>query len=124
MMRGDRRSPSFWVSLFRQIRLAWRLFRDRRVSFVYKLIPTAALLYILSPIDFLPDWLLGAGQLDDLTLFLLSVQVFTRISPRAIVESIRAEMEGDEIDGQVIDGEWRTSDSAKHTPPSLPKSDE
>jgi uncharacterized membrane protein YkvA (DUF1232 family) len=118
-MRGDRRSPSFWVSLFRQLRLAWRLFRDQRVSFVYKLIPTAALIYILSPIDFLPDWLIGAGQLDDLTLFVLSVQIFTRICPRAIVESILAGMDGD-----VIDGEWRASDNAKPAPPSLPKSDE
>lgn len=117
-MRGDRRSPSFWVSFIRQLRLAWRLLRDPRVPSVYKLLPAAILVYIISPIDFLPDWIIGLGQLDDLGLFLLGVQVFTLICPPAIVDAIRAEMAGN-----TIDGEWRRSDDNSTQPPQLPRSD-
>ncbi len=118
-MRGDRRTPSFWVAVIRQLRLAWRLFVDRRVPFGYKLLPLAVLGYILSPIDFIPDVIVGLGQLDDLGLFLLGAQVFTMIAPRAIVNAILGE-----IDGDVIDGEWRPADSDRpKSPPQLPKSD-
>ena len=53
-MRGDRRSPSFWLALTRQVRLAWRLFFDRRVPFTIKLLPLATIAYILSPIIIKP----------------------------------------------------------------------
>ncbi len=117
-MRGDRRSPSFWMAVVRQLRLAWRLFWDRRIPLGPKVLPLATLVYILSPIDFLPDVVVGLGQLDDLTLFLVGLQVFTLICPRAVVEAIREEM-----DGKVIDGEWRASDDDQPAPPQLPKSD-
>lgn len=116
-MRGDRRSPSFWASVFRKLRLAWRLFWDRRVPAAYKLVPVATLLYLLSPIDFLPDWLLGLGQLDDVGVFLLGLQVFTRIVPRSILDRILSEM-----DGNVVEGEWRRSDRDSSEPAELPKS--
>ncbi len=118
-MRGDRRSPSFWASAIRQLRLAWRLFWDRRVSVGYKLLPLAVVIYIASPLDFIPDFILGVGQLDDLGLFLLGVQVFTLICPRDIVAAILEEM-----DGKVIDGDWRRTDTDRPaSPPQLPKSD-
>lgn len=117
-MRGDRRSPSFWAAVIRQLRLAWRLFIDRRVPFGYKLLPLAVLLYIVSPLDFIPDVVIGLGQLDDLGLFLLGAQVFTMIVPRAIVDAILEEM-----DGNVIDGEARPADPDRpKPPPRLPKS--
>ncbi|HKZ82525.1 MAG TPA: DUF1232 domain-containing protein [Anaerolineae bacterium] len=117
-MRNDRRSPSFWLALSRQMRLAWRLFWDRRVPFTYKLLPLATAAYILSPIDLLPDVILGMGQLDDLGLFLLGVQLFVMICPRGIVAAILEEMEG-----SVIDGKWRRTDRNPPNPPQLPKSD-
>lgn len=114
-MRGDRRSPSFWASVVRQLRLAWRLFWDRRVPTGPKLLPLATLIYIVSPIDVIPDLILGLGQLDDLGLFLLTVQVFTLICPRAVVQMILEEM-----DGGVIDGEWRSDERNRRDPPQLP----
>jgi uncharacterized membrane protein YkvA (DUF1232 family) len=117
-MRGDRRSPSFWVSVIRQLRLAWRLFWDRRVPFGYKLLPLAIGVYILSPLDFIPDVIIGLGQLDDVGLFLLGTQVFTMIVPRSIVDAILEEMEG-----RVIDGEWRATDRDRPSSSQLPKSD-
>lgn len=87
----NRRSAGFWTELFRSFRLAWQLLRDDQVPLIVKLIPAAALLYILSPLDFLPDTLLGPGQLDDLGVLLLAVQVFIALSPHNIVRRYRRE---------------------------------
>ena len=89
---SNRNSPGFWLNLLNSFRIAWKLLWDRRVPMSTKLIPFLMLLYILSPIDFLPDVIPGLGQLDDLALFLVGVQVFIALSPRDIVERIRAEI--------------------------------
>ena len=93
-MTINRRSPRFWVDLFNSFRLAWRLLRDQQVPFAAKLVPLGVAAYILSPIDFIPDAILGLGQLDDLAVILLGVQVFIAIVPRAIVQRHRDAIEG------------------------------
>jgi uncharacterized membrane protein YkvA (DUF1232 family) len=76
----------FLGNLTRQVRLIWRLFNDRRVSGWLKLIPIAGLVYLISPIDLLPDFALpGLGQLDDLTAILLSLKMFVDLAPPEIV---------------------------------------
>ncbi len=91
---SDRRSPGFWMNLFNSFRIAWRLMWDGRVPFSAKIIPLLTILYILSPIDVIPDVIVGLGQLDDLAILLLGTQLFIAVSPKDIVESIRAEIEG------------------------------
>ena len=91
---SNRNSPGFWLNLLNSFRIAWKLLWDRRVPMSTKLVPFLMVLYILSPIDFLPDVIPGLGQLDDLALFLIGVQVFIALSPRDIVERIRAEING------------------------------
>ncbi len=90
----NRRSPHFWVELFNSFRLTWRLLRDQQVSFAVKLVPLGVVAYILFPIDFIPDALLGLGQVDDLALLLLGVQVFIALTPRGIVQRHRDAMGG------------------------------
>jgi uncharacterized membrane protein YkvA (DUF1232 family) len=85
MSYNQKRSPGFWTNLMRQFRLAWRLLWDPRVSGWTKIVPFLAVLYIVSPIDFIPDWFLGLGQLDDLGALLLGVRVFTELVPDEIV---------------------------------------
>lgn len=117
-MRGNRRSPSFWFQLIRPMRIAWRLFFDRRVSILPKILPLFTLAYIISPLDFVPDVILGLGQLDDLSLFLFSVYAFIAICPHDIVEEIRRD-----LDNNVIDGEaYPPSNDQTPQPPQLPKS--
>jgi uncharacterized membrane protein YkvA (DUF1232 family) len=71
--------PGVWNDL----RLAWRLFRDPRVAPKLKLaVPVLAALYVVSPVDLLPDLLLGLGQLDDLGVIGLAVAFVTRVVPR------------------------------------------
>ena len=91
---SDRRSPGFWMNLLNSFRIAWRLMWDSRVPFSAKLVPILTILYILSPIDIVPDVLVGLGQLDDLAILLMGTQLFIAVSPKDIVERIRAEIEG------------------------------
>lgn len=90
----NRKSAGFWAELIKSFRLAWRLLRDQRVPWLIKLIPLIVLIYIVSPIDVIPDFILGLGQLDDLALLILGVQVFIAVSPQAIVQQHRDEIDG------------------------------
>ena len=77
----------------------------------------AAILYIVSPIDILPDMILGLGQLDDLVLLLVAVAVFLVSVPRPIlIEHLRGGGQGRSEEGQggsdanVIEGSYRVED--------------
>jgi uncharacterized membrane protein YkvA (DUF1232 family) len=84
-MSGDQRRPAgFWTSLIRQLRLAWRLFWDPRIPVWTRFVPFIGLFYILSPIDFIPDPILGLGQLDDLGVLILSLRMFIALIPEDI----------------------------------------
>ena len=51
-----------------QIRLTWALLRDPRVPLWAKAIPAIGILYVLSPLDFIPDWVPVVGMLDDVAV--------------------------------------------------------
>ncbi len=81
-----RETAGFIDGLIRQSRLVWRLWRDGRVPGWIKLIPFAGVIYLLSPIDLIPDMMLpGLGQLDDLAILLLAVKMFVDLSPSVVV---------------------------------------
>ncbi len=107
-----------WVrDTARQARLAWRLFWDKRVPLWTKVIPPAALAYLLFPVDLIPDVALGLGQLDDAAVLLLGAKLFIELAPPDVVrEHLRAlgarikEWRVVEEDGEppvVIEGEYR-----------------
>jgi uncharacterized membrane protein YkvA (DUF1232 family) len=51
-----------------------------------KLIPVAGVLYLLSPIDLIPDIMLpGLGEVDDVVLLLLALKTFVDMSPPGVV---------------------------------------
>ena len=65
--------------LFQDLKLLFPLTRDylkgtyRNVSFKSIVIFIVALAYIISPIDLIPDYILGLGQIDDAALLGLSL---------------------------------------------------
>ena len=81
-----------------QVRLTWALIRDPRVPIWAKAIPVLALLYVLSPLDFIPDLVIGLGQLDDLAIVLGGMRLFASVVPQDIVEQHRAEIAGKPLD--------------------------
>ncbi len=90
--------------------LAWRLLRDPRVAPRLKLVaPLIAVTYVLSPIDLIPDFLLGLGQVDDAGMVALAVIVMTRLLPRladpAVLREHLAAMGGFWRDGDAADAD-------------------
>jgi len=87
---AGRRLPEFDISILarmvKRARLLWRLLHDERISPWIKAIPVAILLYILSPIDLVPDLLLGLGQLDDIVAILLGLKLFLDMCSPKVVE--------------------------------------
>ena len=99
------------TQIVRTLRLVWRLFNDTRVHWFPKLIIPAAILYVLSPIDLIPDPMLGLGQLDDLGILALAIALFIEFCPRASVEehrrAIATERAPTAADESVIEGSYR-----------------
>jgi uncharacterized membrane protein YkvA (DUF1232 family) len=64
-----------------QLRLTWRLLRDDRGGAVTFLLPALVALYFASPVDAIPDFLVGLGQIDDVGLIVAAVLLLARILP-------------------------------------------
>lgn len=103
--------PGLLRGLLTQARLAARLFREPAVPVVAKAVPVLGGLYLIWPLDFLPDIFPVLGQLDDLGIALAALELFLRLCPDAPTahhrEAIAAgrryapmTREGDVIDAQ------------------------
>ena len=78
-MIGSRRAlaaPGFWARFMAGLRLLFR----RDTPWRARLLGLAALVYLLSPVDLIPDWLVALGWLDDLTLATLLLSLAIRIA--------------------------------------------
>jgi uncharacterized membrane protein YkvA (DUF1232 family) len=85
------------------------------VPVLFKTIPVLAALYVVSPIDLIPDLLPGLGQLDDLGVMLAALGLFVRVCPssaqtfhRDAIARGRRYSPMTPADA-VIDAEWRDS---------------
>jgi uncharacterized membrane protein YkvA (DUF1232 family) len=118
-------TAGFFGGLIRQARLAWRLLRDGRVPSWVKVIPVIGLVYLVSPIDLLPDWVLpGLGQMDDIALILLALKMFVDLSPPGVVGEHmhdlsgagRTERAANTHDGPTIDATYSLLDEVPPNP--------
>ena len=118
MSQDNRRSPSFWANLLEQLRLGWGLLWDPRVPLWTKLIPLIGILYVLSPIDFIPDPILGLGQLDDLGVLLIGLRMFMHFVPDDVMRRhLKSSSTGDDWrivdeDPPSIDAEYEVKDES------------
>ena len=89
------RAGGLWA-LLRHGRVALALLRDERVPAAAKLIVPAALLYVISPIDVLPDLVPLLGQVDDVSLLVLSLIAFVKMCPPNLVAEHERRVDGAE----------------------------
>ncbi len=67
-------------------RVVWGMLRDRRTPLYLKVLLGAALAYLVTPLDLIPDALPLIGQADDLTVLLLVLDLFLANAPREVRE--------------------------------------
>jgi len=95
-------NSGFFQDLILRARLILRLMGDRRVNFLLKLIPVAAIAYVVSPIDLIPNALVPVvGMLDDAAVFWLGITLFENLCPEDIVREHRNALQ------KVVPGTWR-----------------
>lgn len=99
------------AQFFRTLRLVWRLMQDSRVPTFPKLIIPAAILYAISPIDLIPDMILGLGQVDDIAVLFFSISLFIEMCPPAVVAEHRRALAGQSTSAaqeeDVVEGSYR-----------------
>jgi uncharacterized membrane protein YkvA (DUF1232 family) len=82
-------------NLVMRVRLILRLLGDRRVSPWLKIIPILGLLYLVSPLDLIPDIALPViGELDDAAVLWLTNYLFVELCPPTIVQEHIASLLG------------------------------
>src|SRR5215216_2137214 len=80
--------------LWRTGRLSLRLLRDPRAPMAAKLIFGAMVVYMISPIDVVPDWIPVLGQADDLVALMAGLNLFLKACPRWLVEEHEDALDG------------------------------
>jgi uncharacterized membrane protein YkvA (DUF1232 family) len=95
-----------------RVKLILRLIRDRRVSPWLKIIPVAGLVYLISPLDLIPDIAFPViGELDDAAVLWLTNYLFIELCPPEIVNehvkalgaNVRRDEEDDVIDAESVE---------------------
>lgn len=105
--------PGVLSELVTHARLAARLLREPRVPLLVKVVPVLAAVYLVSPIDAIPDLIPVLGQLDDVGFVVFALEMFVRLCPAAAVAFHRAAVVGGRRYGpmpqadEVIDAEFR-----------------
>jgi uncharacterized membrane protein YkvA (DUF1232 family) len=83
----------------RLVRLVWKLTRDPRVPARNKATLLVVGAYLASPVDLIPDFIPGIGQVDDLIVIAFALdQILNRVPP----EVVREHWDGDEDVLQVV----------------------
>jgi len=69
-------------------RLYWRLFRERRVPILPKALLVLTLVYVVSPLDVIPDFIPVIGEMDDVVVVLSGLWLFIRLCPPEVVSEV------------------------------------
>jgi uncharacterized membrane protein YkvA (DUF1232 family) len=95
----------FFQDLILRGKLILRLMGDKRINFFLKLLPVAAVVYLVSPVDLLPGLALPIiGALDDAAVLWLGTTLFVNLCPDAVVQ------EHMNILQKVVTAQWRDAE--------------
>lgn len=98
------------------LRLLWALARDPRVAVADKLLVLAAAVYVVSPLDVIPDFIPFLGQVDDLYLVILALQ---RMVSRAGIAVLRDHWTGNRASLTSLNFSATLSAAAFFLPPAI-----
>ena len=96
----------FLFRLISSIRLIWKLLTDSRVPFWIRIALPLALIYVISPIDILPDFIPVMGRVDDIIAIVAGIMILLKLAPKKVVNQHKKDNQ------TIIDGEYREEDQA------------
>ena len=94
----------FLFRLISSIRLVWKLLTDSRVPFWIRIALPLALIYVISPIDILPDFIPIMGRVDDMIAIVAGIMILLKLAPKKVVNQHKKDNQ------TIIDGEYREED--------------
>lgn len=98
-------NAGFFQDLLLRLKLILRLMGDKRVNFFLKLIPVAALVYLVSPVDLIPGLALPViGALDDAAVIWLGSTLFVSLCSDEVVQEHMNALQ------KVIPGTWHETE--------------
>ena len=77
-----------------KLRLVWSLLREGRVPLWLRAVIPALIVYLVLPIDLIPDFIPVVGHLDDLLIVILAIGTLIRFTPRLVLDDLLARLEG------------------------------
>jgi uncharacterized membrane protein YkvA (DUF1232 family) len=84
---GAKRTVMYYVrQLPAYVRLLGGLLVDKRVKMFDKLLVAGAVVYIVSPIDLIPDFIPFFGEIDDLFLLVLALQHLINAGRKVVLD--------------------------------------
>ncbi len=75
------------------LRIAWHAWRHPKLPLAGRLMLIGMAIYVISPIDFIPDALPVLGWLDDLTLITLILPSLLKLLPQEVIAEARRQLE-------------------------------
>ncbi len=103
-------NSGFFQDLITRLKLILRLMSDKRINIFLKLLPIAAAIYVISPVDLLPGVAFPViGALDDAVVIWLGTTLFVALCPDDIVA------EHTNAINKVVSGTWR--EASEHDEP-------
>ncbi len=103
-------NSGFFQDLVLRLKLILRLIGDRRVNFLVKLLPIAAAIYVVSPVDLIPGVVLPVvGALDDAAVIWLGTTLFVALCPDDVVQEHTNALQ------KVVTGTWRDAPEQEET---------
>ena len=101
----------------RYLKLIWLLIKDKRVNIFLKILPVAALVYLVSPLDFISGLTFPViGALDDAAILWVGTSLFIGLCPEDVVEEHKRTLENVisttwsdpvDVDDEIVDVESR-----------------
>ena len=122
MSTPPKASPSGLAQVIQTLYLTIKLFFSPKVPLWTKIVPIVALAYLVFPLDFLPDFVPGLGQVDDLTVLLVFLWAFLQLVPQDVVREVRGDHNVVDADFKVVKDDATPASPVEQIPPtSQPK---
>ena len=111
-----------WWKFKKEILMVWAMLRNPAAPGIAKIVALLSVVYIISPIDLVPDVIPFLGWLDDGVVTILLFKLAFKLLPKDMYESLKAQFE--KKGGKTVDDAAFTKSETKRSTATNAKVDE